>query len=458
MSDQANAALRSLPSVTHVLDDERVKRAGRSLLPVVVTGVARRAQDAARRRIQCGELAAADEVVDAVVAELCILAGERSSRVVNGTGVIVQTNLGRAPVSDETAAAIATAAANYLALETDLYSGERGGRGSEVDALMRALTGAERTLVVNNNASAVLLTLAATCAGRRVLVSRGEAVEIGGGFRIPDVLRQSGAELVEVGTTNRTYIRDYDLAIQEETAAVLRVHASNFAIVGFVARPELGELAALARSRGLLALEDVGSGCLLDTAAFGLSHEPTLSESIRVGVDVVCASGDKLLGGPQAGLILGRKDIVDRISRHPLARAVRADKTALAGIAATLRHYARGDAIERIPVWWSISRDAEWLKQRASAWLDAIDGRGQVITSDAVVGGGSLPGMTLPSFALALDATDGDASGLATRLRTGQPAIVPHVADGKVLVDARTVLPDQDDELVAAVRRAIALD
>ncbi|HMM41379.1 MAG TPA: L-seryl-tRNA(Sec) selenium transferase, partial [Thermomicrobiales bacterium] len=239
---------------------------------------------------------------------------------------------------------------------------------SEVDALMRVLTGAERTLVVNNNAAAVMLVLASLAAGRSVIVSRGEAVEIGGGFRIPDVLRQSGARLVEVGTTNRTYARDYAAAIDDDAAAILRVHASNFALVGFTARPELDELSALSRERGVVLIEDVGSGCLLDTRPFGLAHEPTLGESIAAGVDVVCASGDKLLGGPQAGLILGSADVVDRVARHPLARALRADKTCLAGLAATLRHYVRGEATEMVPVWWAISRPVEWLDRRARGW------------------------------------------------------------------------------------------
>jgi L-seryl-tRNA(Ser) seleniumtransferase len=348
---------------------------------------------------------------------------------------------------------MSAAATSYLALETDLATGERGGRGSTIEAMMRALTGAERTLVVNNNAAAVLLTLAATSAGRGVVVSRGEAVEIGGGFRIPDVLRQSGARLVEVGTTNRTYLRDYEAAIDDETAAFLRVHASNFSIVGFVARPELRELADLARERGLLSIEDVGSGCLLDTASYGLAHEPTLAESIAAGVDVVCASGDKLLGGPQAGLILGRADVVDWIRRHPLARALRADKTCLAGIESTLRHYLRGDAEELIPVWWSISRSSEWLEDRVRGWAAAVGERASVVPTDAVVGGGSLPGKTLPSYALSLRDPAPDA--LAARLRLGQPHVVPRIVDGQVAVDARTVLPGQDDALVAAVRDAL---
>jgi L-seryl-tRNA(Ser) seleniumtransferase len=257
---------------------------------------------------------------------------------------------------------------------------------------------------------------------------------------------------VEVGTTNRTYLADYTAEIIDETAAVLRVHASNFSVIGFTAKPDLRELAALAHERGILALEDVGSGCLLPTESFGLEHEPTLRESIEAGVDVVCASGDKLLGGPQAGLILGTSEAIQRISRHPLARAVRADKSSLAGVAATLRHYLRGDATEQIPVWWSISRSAEWVQQRASSWAQALGGIAEVVPSEAVVGGGSLPGKTLPSWAVALAAPGMHPDTLSRRLRTGNTAVVPRIVDNRVLIDARTVLKSQDPALLAAIR------
>ncbi len=445
--------MRALPSVSTLLQDAAVAASGQDFSPSAVTTVVRRVLDETRAGLLSGQLEAVGDLTDRVVRELDVLAGRRSKLVINGTGVIIQTNLGRAPVSEATADAMSAAATSYLALETDLETGARGGRGSEIEAMIRALTGAERALVVNNNAAAVLLTLAATSAGRGVVVSRGEAVEIGGGFRIPDVLRQSGARLIEVGTTNRTYLRDYEAAIDDETASLLRVHASNFSIVGFVARPELRELANLARQRGVLSIEDVGSGCLLDTSSYGLAHEPTLAESIAADVDVVCASGDKLLGGPQAGLIIGRAEVVDRICRHPLARALRADKTCLAGIEATLRHYLRGDAEEKIPVWWSISRESDWLEARAREWATAVGERASVVPSDAVVGGGSLPGKTLPSFAIALRGPAPDA--LAARLRLGTPHVVPRIVDGDVAIDARTVLPGQDDALVEAVRSAL---
>ncbi|MGH7130279.1 MAG: L-seryl-tRNA(Sec) selenium transferase, partial [Planctomycetaceae bacterium] len=265
----------------------------------------------------------------------------------------------------------------------------------------------------------------------------------------------SGANLVEVGTTNRTYVDDYASAIDGETAALLRVHASNFAVVGFTARPAISELVALARDRGVLAIEDVGSGCLLDTATFGLDHEPTLAESVAAGLDIICASGDKLLGGPQAGLIVGKAETVDRIRRHPLARAVRADKTCLAGVEATLRHYLMGNAVEEIPVWWSISRRADWLQERANRWAEALGEKASVIRSVTVVGGGSLPGKTLPSCAVALESGERGPDALARRLRLGSPHIFPRIVDGRVTIDARTVLPRQDEHLLAALRHAL---
>lgn len=454
MENPQNRALRALPSVDALVNDPAVVDARGALWHELVTRVVRHAIDETRATILAGNHDAAHGLTQRVVNELAILDGRRSNIVINGTGVIIQTNLGRAPVSADTAQAMNDAATSYLALETDLETGERGGRGATIESMMRTLTGAERTLVVNNNAAAVLLTLAATSAGRGVIVSRGEAVEIGGGFRIPDVLRQSGALLVEVGTTNRTYVRDYESAIDDDTAALLRVHASNFAITGFVARPDLSDLTALARQHGILSIEDVGSGCLLNTSHYGLDHEPTLTESVASGVDVICASGDKLLGGPQAGLIIGRSEVVERIRRHPLARAVRADKTCLAGIEATLRHYLRGEAEEKVPVWWSMSRLTDWLNERTSGWAASLGSRASVAVTSAVVGGGSLPGKTLPSFAVVI--RDDSPDHLAKRLRLGTTPVVSRIIDGQVAIDARTVLPGQDDALLDAIRRAIS--
>lgn len=453
MDEVARNALRSLPSVDELTRDPRLAPWNDQLIPAIVTSVVRDHVDRTRAAILAGSGVPPHDLIDSIMSELRLLADGKQDIVVNGTGVIIHTNLGRSPVSTATAKAMAAHAARYQALELRLDSGRRGGRGDEVSALMRALTGAEKTLVVNNNAAAVMLTLAATSTGREVIVSRGELVEIGGGFRVPDVLRRSGATLVEVGTTNRTYLSDYRAATTENTAAYLKVHASNFSIRGFTSAASLDELARLARERDVLLIEDVGSGCLLPTEQYGLDHEPTLSESIAAGVDVVCASGDKLLGGPQAGLILGRAEVVNAISRHPLARALRADKTCLAGLAATLRHYARGEAEREVPIWWSMARPVDWLEQRVRTWKSQLDVPGlAVIQTESVVGGGSLPGRTLPSYALAIDVPEESADSLAYRLRTGSPALMPRIVDDVVAIDARTVLADEDELVLDALR------
>ncbi len=455
--------LRALPSVSALLQVPEIQAFAADLGERSVVLVIQEVLAEARRTI-IAEGRAVD-VLAGVVRALTRLSRPRLEPVINATGVIVHTNLGRAPVSAETARAMAEAAAFYTALEIDLESGRRGGRMAEISRLLSLLTGAEAGLAVNNNAAAVLLVLSTFCAGRAVLVSRSQAVEIGGGFRIPDVLRQSGARLVEVGTTNRTYVRDYREAISEDTAAILSVHWSNFRIVGFTHQPELRELAELAHAHGLLLIEDLGSGALLDTAQFGLVHEPTVQEAIAAGADLVCFSGDKLLGGPQAGLIVGRADLIERLERHPLARALRADKTALAGLAATLRHYLRGEALEKVPVWRMLATPLTALEERCRKWQEALAPfvACQVVPTEATVGGGSLPGETLPSVALAIAGQElrgryGLAvEDLAQRLRLGRPPVVGRVEEERLLLDARTVLPDQDDDLVVAVRRALGV-
>jgi L-seryl-tRNA(Ser) seleniumtransferase len=315
--------------------------------------------------------------------------------------------------------------------------------------------------VVNNCASAVLLVLAAVATGKEVVVSRGEAVEIGGGFRVPDVLWQSGARLVEVGTTNRTYARDYLAVTTGETAAYLKVHPSNFRTFGFVHSASTAELAVLGREHGLPLLEDLGSGALLDTSRFGLAPEPTLTGAIEAGADLVMASGDKLLGGPQAGIIIGRALWVERVARHPLARAVRADKTALAGIAATLRHYARGEAESRVPVWRMIGAPEGAIKERATRLAADLAQAGLVADVEAVeatIGGGSLPGETLPSWAVVLSSVDGEGiDTLARQLRLGDPGIFGRIDGGRLLLDLRTVFPEEDETMARSLRRSLGL-
>jgi L-seryl-tRNA(Ser) seleniumtransferase len=456
--------LRALPSVSSLIQHPAIAPYAREVGARSLTRLAQLVLEEARQAILAGR--ATGDVVAVLQRKLQKLSQPRLRSVINATGVIIHTNLGRAPVSDEAARAMAEVAGRYTALEIELESGRRGGRMSELSQLLSLLTGAEGGLVVNNNAAAVLLVLSTFCAGRAVLVSRSQAVEIGGGFRIPDVLRQSGARLVEVGTTNRTYVRDYAEAISDDTAAILSVHWSNFRIIGFTVQPELGELAELAHARGLLLIEDLGSGALLDTAAYGLAHEPTVQEAIAAGADLVCFSGDKLLGGPQAGIIVGRRELIEQVERHPLARALRADKTALAGTAVTLRHYLRGEAIEKIPVWRMIATPLAALEARCQTWQAALRDlvETEIVATDATVGGGSLPGETLPSRALALGAeaiaevVPGlTVEELARRLRTGQPPVVGRVEADRLLLDARTVLPEQDEALVEALRRSLAI-
>lgn len=393
-------------------------------------------------------------LVAAVRAELAASFAPSLRPLINATGVIIQTNLGRAPLSAAARAAMQAVSEGYSNLEYDLAAGERGSRHVHLKSLLVRLTGAEAALVVNNNAAAVYLALIGLAAGREVIVSRGQAVEIGGGFRIPDVLRASGATLVEVGTTNRTYARDYAAAINERTALILRVHASNFRLIGFVHEPELAELAAVAHEHGLPLLDDLGSGTLIDTRQFGLQAEPTVQASVAAGADLVTFSGDKLLGGPQAGIIVGRRDLVGQLRRHPLARALRVDKCTIAGLAATLHSYLRGAALREIPVWQLISTPVEALQRRAETITAALTAAGipaRAIACESAIGGGSLPGATQPSAGVAIAPVAGNATTLAARLRAGDPPVVARIVDEQVVCDLRSVFPMEDERLVTAI-------
>ena len=449
---------RDLPSVSDVLDDERIRGLVREYTHDAVLGLVRAEIDRVRYAIRNGDAPlSTDLLVDAVERRAASLWRSLPTPVINATGVILHTNLGRAPLSDDAIDAMRAASEGYGDLELDLETGRRGSRQGRVAELICQLTGAEAALVVNNNASAVLLGLAAVAHGKEVIVSRGEAVEIGGGFRIPDVLRQSGATLVEVGTTNKTYVRDYEAAITENTGAILSVHASNFRVVGFTHTPSLQELVELGARFGVPVLHDLGSGCLLDTAQFGLAHEPMPQESIAAGASLAFFSGDKLLGGPQAGIVGGKSDLMSVVSRHPLARAVRIDKGSLAALNATLLHYLRGEETSKIPIWDMISQSQESLADRAEAWQSAVGGLTSVVPGESTVGGGSLPGETLPTSLLSIDPTTvtGGASAVAANLRRSTPPIIGRIDDDRVLLDPRTVPPHLDDALIRGVSLAL---
>jgi L-seryl-tRNA(Ser) seleniumtransferase len=369
--------------------------------------------------------------------------------LINATGVILHTNLGRAPLSNATILAMDGVSRGYSNLEYDLEKGSRGSRLIHAESVLQKLTGAESAVVVNNNASAVLLVLSALANRKRVIISRSQLVEIGGGFRIPDVMKQSGAKLVEVGTTNKVHLRDYEEALQDKGALVMRAHPSNFKIIGFTEEPELKEIADLAHKAGVFVVDDLGSGALFDTAKYGLAHEPTVQESLTAGVDVVCFSGDKLLGGPQAGIIIGRKELIDKIKKHPLARAVRADKACLAGVTATLLHYLKDEAEREIPILKMMSFTPKQIKGRVEAWIREL-AQGEVVDGESTVGGGSLPGESFPTFLLSLTVESPDK--FLKRLRTQNPPIIARTANDKVLLDPRTVLPEQEGALMVGLK------
>jgi L-seryl-tRNA(Ser) seleniumtransferase len=375
-------------------------------------------------------------------------------RVINATGVIIHTNLGRAPLSIAAQTAIETVVRGYSTLEYDLQAGRRGHRTVHAEKLLCELTGAESALVVNNNAGAVMLALTGLAQGRGVVISRGQLVEIGGGFRVPDVMAQSGARLIEVGTTNRTHLRDYERALGEDVALILRAHHSNFRIVGFTAEPTLVELVALGAERDLPVMDDLGSGALLDTAAYGLAHEPTVQESVSAGAAAVCFSGDKLLGGPQAGIIVGKAEIVDPLKRHPLARALRADKLCLAALQATLLHYLKGEAVEQVPIWRMIATPLEEIEQRARRWHRSLRQAGvkaEIADGESTVGGGSLPGETLPTKLVTLTTAHPDQ--LVTALRAANPPVIARIEEDRLVLDPRTVLAEEEPKLLEAIKK-----
>jgi L-seryl-tRNA(Ser) seleniumtransferase len=447
--------LRALPSVHQVLEQPESQAMIASHGRALVLFAVQRALDEERAGGTLAQPAARMSRIEALVREL---RQPRLRPVINATGVVLHTNLGRAPLSAPAAQAAALIAGRYSTLEFDPRTGRRGRRHDLVADLLRYLTGAESAAVVNNCAAAVLLMLTALARGKEVIVGRGELVEIGGGFRMPDVMRLSGARLVEVGTTNRTRPEDYAAAITPKTAAILKVHASNFQVVGFTESVEVEPLARVARQHGVLLLHDLGSGSLLDTAAYGLAAEPRIQDSLRAGTDLLACSGDKLLGGPQAGLLLGRAQLVDKVMQHPLARAVRVDKLTLAALTATLDLYLT-QSVAALPTWSMLGASADAMAARAVAWQRRLLERGievDVVPSESTVGGGSLPGERLPTTALTLTPHAGRAADLLRRLREHEPPVIGRIEQERVLLDPRTVLPDEDDALLDAVVAALA--
>jgi L-seryl-tRNA(Ser) seleniumtransferase len=449
--------LRVLPSVDAVVQHELIRKLCDTAGRARVTGWVRLIVERMREDLVASSRAAQrDELIDEAVRLIGQRAADESrqrlGRVINASGVILHTNLGRAPLAEAALDAVYLAS-RYTNLELNLDSGRRGARGGVIEGLWRELTGAEAALVVNNCAAATFLTLQTVTSAatrREIVISRGQLIEIGGSYRLPDVFTASGAVLREVGTTNRTRLTDYAAAITDQTAAILRAHHSNYRIVGFTEDVPIAPLAELAHERGIVAIDDLGSGCLYDLSPYGLSGEPVVGESLRAGADLVLFSGDKLLGGPQCGVILGKRPWIERLRDNPLARALRVDKLTLAALQATLEIHLAGNAFSDIPVLRMLAEPADQVRTRADQLLAAVGSaaaalRPDVAPTQATIGGGSLPGQTLPSWALRLHT--GAPDRLAHALRTGVPAVLPRIDDGALLIDLRTVLPDEEQHL-----------
>ncbi len=449
-----DSEFRRLPSVDRVISEERIKGLQEIYPHALLVDLIRQHLQHERLSITAGNpCPSIDEIVESICVQVRALENPSLRPVINATGVILHTNLGRAPLSQEASAAMDRIAKGYCNLEFDLNSGTRGSRHIHLDHVLCQLTGAETALVVNNNASAVLLALTALANKKEVIVSRGQAVEIGGGFRIPDVMRQSGTKLVEVGTSNCTYAADYEQAINPRTAALMRVHASNFRLTGFTHSVTIEELVALGHRYDLPVLDDLGSGCFLDTTRFGLDLEPTVQQSVASDVALTLFSGDKLVGGPQAGIMVGKKQLIDKLKKHPLARAVRIDKISLASLLATLIHYLKDEAISNIPVWRMISAPLAEIDRRAKTWAQAVDDLARVIDGETMVGGGSLPMGTLPTKLVAIGSKGKNTVQVVSRrLRQQAVPIIGRISGNVLLLDPRSVLPEEDQIVLQALK------
>jgi L-seryl-tRNA(Ser) seleniumtransferase len=456
VGDDLNARLRDLPGVDRVMES----LSGSAPAPVTAWA-ARLAIAEARQRVQEGEIAGTESVVARAKELLRQRAGRLLRPVINATGVLIHTNLGRVPLGDRQMAAAREVSLAYSNLEYNLERGERGTRYEHAAELLSTLTGAESALVVNNNAAAVLMSLAALCSGREVVISRGELIEIGGEFRIPEVMQAAGARLIEVGTTNRTHLADYERAMNDQTAALMKVHPSNYRVVGFTSSVRSAELARLARGRGVLFMHDLGSGLLGGPDDLGFTmQEPPVENAVAEGADIVTFSGDKLLGGPQAGLILGRADLIAKVAKHPLMRAVRPDKVTLAILQETLDAYLDGSRLD-LPLWKLATVSSEELEARARALAETLDEaasglKAEAVPTASVSGGGSMPGAEIPSWGVTLAHGEISADRLDEALRHGDPPVVGRIEDDRLLLDLRTVFAEQDEALARLVRQAVS--
>ncbi len=460
----AQARLRKLPKVDELLKRDDVAVLLESHPRALVLDAVREAIDSARAEVLAAP--AFEPSADEIAADSARRTAEKARpslrRVINATGIVLHTNLGRAPLAPAAVEAVVEAASGYSTLEYDVASGERGSRQAHVEELLTKLTGAEAAMAVNNNASAVLLGLAGLAAGKEAIVSRGQLVEIGGSFRIPDIMAQSGARMVEVGTTNKTHLSDYERAIGRETGVLLKVHTSNFRMVGFTEEVSVGELVTLGQHHGVPVFEDQGSGVLIDLAPFGLPGEPTIASAVAAGADLVSASGDKLLGGPQAGILVGKWHVVEKLKKHPLARALRLDKMTLAALEATLRLYLDPErAAREIPVLRMLTAPASEMLERAGRMAVGISGACGEAVAVAVAadvsraGGGALPMADIPTHVVALTARDLPAHEVEARLRLGEPCVVARISEDRLLVDPRTLTEAEELEVVSAVARAV---
>ena len=445
---------RDIPSVDQILKHPRTEQLLGAYGHAWAVSAIREVLDELRQSLpNLAEIPSDAELVNSLESILQKQSQPSLRPVINATGVLLHTNLGRAPLSQAALAAVESVACGYSTLEYDLTKGKRGKRDIHASALLTRLTGGESALVVNNNAAAVLLALSALSKGKKVAISRSQLVEIGGGFRIPDVMKQSGAKLLEVGTTNRTRLADFEQAIAEGASLLLVAHQSNFKIIGFTEEPALEDLAKLAHLHNVPLMVDLGSGAFLDTAKYGLAHETTVQETLAKGADLVCFSSDKLLGGPQAGILIGKADLLTKIRRHPLYRAIRADKLCLAALSATLLHYLKGEAEQAIPLYQMLSRSIESLQAQVQKWIDRLQA-GSAMEGFSTIGGGSLPGETLPTCLLALKVKS--PAKLAATLREATPPIIARVQDDLLLLDPRTVLPWQEETLLKSLHTVLS--